>query len=231
MELLLVLLAAGGLAVLIWRAMHSAASLPVSRPAASTPDIIDEGMGKVLVGNLALNWRIEYQDNNGVVTTRDIIVRELIGRKYPHYARAFCLLRKEVRHFQLYRMSGVLQDGAPIKNPQEYADLLWREHIGEAPRGTAAEKLATERRTAQPGVTLGIRTEQGTFHVEVVEYRVTPQRIVIRGKAHRLPTEQKKAWRGAKTFYLSASDEVFDIETGELIPDVDTALLAPTSAP
>lgn len=60
--------------------------------------------GPTMADGLNLDWQIVYTDRDGETTTRTITVKSLHGEQWPKYAFAFCHLRKEPRHFNLYNI-------------------------------------------------------------------------------------------------------------------------------
>ncbi len=63
---------------------------------------IDFDPGPMLADGLALEWDIVYRNREGQQSERRITVKSLYGNRYPKYVLAYCHLRREDRHFNLY---------------------------------------------------------------------------------------------------------------------------------
>lgn len=84
------------------------------------------------------DWDIVYVDRDGVITERRIAVRGLYGVPYPRYARAWCHLRRETRHFRLDRIDRAtdVMTGAPVPVTAHLLDWVvtrWGAHVLTAP--------------------------------------------------------------------------------------------------
>ncbi len=83
-------------------------------------------LGEVKASNLNMDWDITYEDRNGEITERRITVKSLHGeRHYPKYAFAYCHLRKEPRHFNLYNIHEAYIGDTYQEVPVTYHLLDW----------------------------------------------------------------------------------------------------------
>ncbi len=87
--------------------------------------------GPILADHLDMNWSIVYRDGQGNTSRRVITVQSLHGTKYPKYAYAYCHLRKEMRHFNLYNVVKAedLESGEEVPVTNHLLD--WIEDIQE----------------------------------------------------------------------------------------------------
>lgn len=63
----------------------------------------------ILKSDINISITVEYSDSDGVITDRDIIIKDILGKKYDRgifiqYITAWCLLRQELRNFRVDRI-------------------------------------------------------------------------------------------------------------------------------
>lgn len=187
--------------------------------------------GPSLADNLNLVWDIAYTDRNGESTERRITVRSLHGKRYPKFAFAFCHLRNEMRHFDLYSITRATEADTGFEVPVTYQLIPW---IGNREDRLRAARLRTtaEADVSAFGVSLIVEAGGETFTVAVEHASANGEFSTIRGKAKRARTDTKRAWSGQKTFYSNSCTLVALAETGEVFdPDATFRILASGQVP
>ena len=195
-------------------------------------------MGATLLDGLSLEWSILYEDRNGDAALRDITVQAFVGRKVPYYAKAFCHLRQEERHFQFDRMIRVTdkRTGREIRDPAAYARSYWDEARGYISTGSTYQQYLAPRpvtiaNALEPSRMIGIRCEGFDWTVDVSEHGLHYDRPYVRGRAKRPRSENLRAWTGTRSLYLDQPHTLFDPNTGEEIPSLEDWLRADKQAP
>lgn len=187
--------------------------------------------GPCLADNLNLEWEISYTDRNGECTERRITVRSLYGKKYPKFVFAFCHLRNEMRHFDLYSISRAIEVDTGYHIPVTYQLIPWINDHQNRLRDVQRQTTITTD-VSGFGVTLIIETGGETFTVDVEHAEANGDRSIIRGKARRAKTSTKRAWSGQKSFYSNTCTTVALAETGEVFdPDSTFRILANGQVP
>lgn len=174
--------------------------------------------GPTILTDINVEWEIVYQDRDDEQTERRITVRSVHGSKYPKYIKAYCHLRNEERHFNLYNIlkGKEAETGSPI--PQRVNDIPAWINGHEQRLMKISNKIDIQRRK----IALIIRTRDGaTFDVTVNEAFVKNGTSAIRGRAVKQNREGERKWAGQKTFYSHMCEAVFSRDTGEIFADIN----------
>lgn len=161
-----------------------------------------------LIRRVNEDWNIVYKDRNGERTSRNISVKALYGDTYPKYAEAYCHLRREVRHFNLYNVMTAtdVESGLPV--PVTYHLLNWLDR---------KELRRDDGRITDLDHPLNIETVSGET------WNFTLQGVIVldgvphaRGRGTRARSDVHRQWTGNKTFTPDTCATVTDGATGEV---------------
>ncbi|WP_339774225.1 hypothetical protein [uncultured Thalassospira sp.] len=177
----------------------------------TTPETFNPG--PALRSGLNLIWDIEYADRDGVVTNRRITVKSLHGQKYPKFAKAWCHLRNEERHFDLYNIQSATEVLSGQQIPVTYQLL------------TFLNDQATRWHPVEPPISLTITDAEGRVWLFKAEHvRAFQSSATIRGHGQVIKSDKQRKWSGTKSFYANMCQSIAFTETGEDVGDIDAFL-------
>lgn len=170
--------------------------------------------GPLIRDNINSEWDIEYVDRDGVVTSRRITVKALYGKKYPKFAKAWCHLRQEERHFNLYNMETAIEVSSGRKVPVTYQLIEF------------LDSHASRLHPVENPINLTITdTQDRVWAFEVQFVRAFQGSAHLQGHGKIIKSDKSRKWSGDKSFYPSMCKSIILTETGEDVGDV-TAFLA-----
>lgn len=174
--------------------------------------------GPIIADDLSLDWDIRYIDRDGVVTDRRITVNSLHGSKHPRWATAFCHLRRDIRHFNLYNVDTAVDVDTGENIPVTYHLLDWIADQERRKRDDISDK----------GITLEIVTNDAynrpseRWAIDVTSAIIQPNGLcAIRGKGRREKTTSMRKWTGTKSFYADMCKSITDKASGEVFDNLD----------
>ncbi|MDF1734934.1 MAG: hypothetical protein P1U37_06585 [Minwuia sp.] len=178
--------------------------------------------GPTLRDGMNEDWRIEYVDRDDVQTTRTITVLSLHGEKYPKYIHAFCHLRQDHRHFNVYNIVTVTDAaGHAVPVTRHLLDWLHQRDLGTIGGGGEGNRVEHELAEPVPVVIRNDRTGE-TWDMQVSVFMVRYGTPLIRGRATRRKTKHHGKWTGQKTFGRDPEDIICDPDTSDTWRDPRT---------
>ena len=165
----------------------------------------------------ALGWHITYISRNGDETERDIGVKQLLGypdQPYPRYLYAWCYLRKEHRHFNVYNIVDCIDEDGQ-EPPVTYKLIEWlKEKERAAEYMEKVTKLEAER-------SFLYTTGSGEKYVVKLTHFVDMKNGAFLGNRRKIikSGEPGKRETTVNIYSYTAANGYVDSETGEVIPD------------
>ena len=171
--------------------------------------------GPTLRDGMNEDWRIRYVDRDGEETSRTITVLALHGETHPKYIFAFCHLRQDHRHFNVYNVQAAT-DAAGNKVPVTYQLLPWLDQRDLGTIGGRGEGSRVEHVLPEPvPVTMRNDTTGEVWDMQISTVLIRYGVPLVRGRATRRQTPHHRKWTGQKTFGHDPEDVICDPDTSD----------------
>lgn len=187
---------------------HDFRAEPVSRNTTRKSDAPFDP-GPTLRDGMNEDWRIRYVDRDGEETSRTITVLALHGETHPKYIFAFCHLRQDHRHFNVYNVQAAT-DADGNKVPVAYQLLPWLDQRDQRRHDRVEHVLAEPVPVTMRNDTTGEVWDMQISTV-LIRYGVP----LVRGRATRRKTPHHRKWTGQKTFGHDPEDVICDPDTSD----------------
>jgi hypothetical protein len=196
-------------------------------------------LGTCFARGLSDRLRLVYTDRDGAMTSRDVSVEEVWGRRgdkagyvWVNWLVGYCHMRQERRHFSVGSINEVSEAGSKLVATGGHIEPWLANRFGVKP---SQEQLAfrrdhpTERQVNAPPVVVqhiapgGSQADTFEMEIDLVEAYADGTLVRIEGRARRAAAAGRRAWSGRKVlrhdYFGARIVSIALAATGEDVPD------------